>query len=114
MDEKWSIAVKEAFVKLHEKGLIYRDNWLINWSCALATAISNIEVEKIEVKAFQWLKVPGYEKTVEFGVLSNFSYKIKDSEEEIVVGTTRLETMLGDVAVAVNSKDKRYSHLIGK
>lgn len=79
MDKERSVAVKEAFVRLYEKGLIYRDNRLINWSCALATAISNIEVEKINVKAFERLKVPGYDKTVEFGVLTNFSYKVKDS-----------------------------------
>jgi len=58
--------------------------------------------------------VPGHNNKYPFGYLLSFAYKVKDSEEEIVVATTRLETMLGDVAVAVNSKDSRYSHLVGK
>jgi valyl-tRNA synthetase len=60
------------------------------------------------------LEVPGHEGKYEFGVLVKFAYKVKDSEEEVVVATTRIETMLGDVAVAVNSKDPRYTHLIGR
>lgn len=108
MDDTRSTAVKEAFVRLYDKGLIYRANRLINWSCALSTAISNIEVEKVDVNGFQKLKIPGYDKMIEFGVMVDFAYKVKDSDEEIIVSTTRIETMLGDVAVAVNSKDKRY------
>lgn len=114
MDEKRSEAVIETFTELYNRGLIYRANRLVNWSCRLGTAISNIEVDTIEVKPFEKLRVPGYEKEVEFGVLIEFAYKIKDSDEEIVVATTRIETMLGDVAVAVSSQDARYSHLIGK
>lgn len=94
--------------------MIYRASKLINWSCTLNTAISNIEVDKKEIKAFEKIIVPGYSKPIEFGVLVNFAYKIKNSDEEIIVSTTRLETMLGDVAVAVNSKDERYKHLVGK
>ncbi len=60
------------------------------------------------------LKIPGYEKPVEFGVIVDFAYKIKGTDQEIVVSTTRLETMLGDVAVAVNSQDERYKDLVGK
>jgi valyl-tRNA synthetase len=114
MDDVRSKGVKECFYRLFQKGLIYRASRLINWSCSLRTAISNIEVEKREVKAFEKLTVPGYAKPIEFGVLIEFAYKVKDMDAEIIVSTTRLETMLGDVAVAVNSKDDRYKHLVGK
>lgn len=66
------------------------------------------------MKPFEKISVPGYDKEVEFGVLVEFAYKVKDTEEEIVVATTRIETMLGDTAVAVSSVDPRYKHLIGK
>ena len=114
MDETRSEAVKEAFVRLHERGLIYRANRLVNWSCALRTAISDIEVENMEIKGITTIKVQSDTTPAEVGVLIEFAYKLKNSKEEIVVATTRLETMLGDVAVAVNSKDPRYQHLIGK
>ncbi len=114
MDEQRSKAVKEAFCVLYNKGLIYRSNRLINWSCALKTAISNIEVDHRDIKGFEKIKIPGYDRPVEFGVMVDFAYKVKNSDEEIVVSTTRIETMLGDVAVAVSSKDPRYKNLIGK
>lgn len=114
MDEPRSVAVKEAFVRLYSKKLIYRANRLVNWSCSLKTAISNIEVDHIEVKGFEKLTVPGYPKPIEFGVLVDFAYKVQGSDEEIVVSTTRIETMLGDVAVAVHSQDPRYENLVGK
>lgn len=114
LDDARAKAVMEAFVNLHDRKLIYRANRLINWSCTLSTAISNIEVDTKDIAGFTKLKVPGYDKVVEFGVLIDFAYKFKDSDEEIVVSTTRLETMLGDVAVAVSSKDERYKHLVGK
>lgn len=114
MDETRSRAVKEAFIRLHEKGYIYRANRLVNWSCSLKTAISDIEVESKDIKGPTKLKVQSDKELAEVGVLIEFAYKIKDSDEEIIVATTRLETMLGDVAVAVNSKDPRYTHLIGK
>lgn len=106
----------EAFVRLHEKGLIYRANRLVNWSCVLKTAISDVEVEYIEIKEKTMMKIPGHDddKEYEFGTLTKFAYKIKNSNEEIIVATTRIETMLGDTAIAVNSKDPRYQHLIGK
>ncbi|EGR34740.1 valyl-tRNA synthetase, putative [Ichthyophthirius multifiliis] len=115
MDDQLSIAVKEAFVRLSEKGLIYRSNRLVNWSCALKTAISDVEVthEKIEEPILK--AIPGHTGKYEFGVLIHFSYKIKENpSQEIIVATTRIETMLGDVAVAVHPDDKRYQHLIGK
>jgi valyl-tRNA synthetase len=105
LDEDRYKAVIEAFVRMHEKGLIYRATRLVNWSCALKTALSDLEVEYIDVKEPTYLKVPGHDpnKKYEFGCLTKFAYKVKGSDEEIVVATTRIETMLGDVAVAVNS-----------
>lgn len=114
MDNNLTVAVKEAFVRLHERGLIYRANRLVNWSCKMKTALSDIEVEYVELAGPTKMKIPGHEGEYTFGVLESFSYKVEGSEEEIVIATTRLETMLGDVAVAVNSKDTRYTHLVGK
>lgn len=115
MDPKMSRAVTEAFVRLHDEGLIYRCNRLINWSCTLRSAISDIEVDKKELAGRTLLPVPGYKDKVEFGVLVSFAYPLEDSEgEEVVVATTRIETMLGDSAVAVHPQDPRYSHLHGK
>ncbi|XP_041978803.1 valine--tRNA ligase isoform X2 [Aricia agestis] len=114
MDEVTSRAVTEAFVRLHDAGDIYRANRLVNWSCALKSAISDIEVDKRELPGRTMLSIPGYDKPVEFGVLVHFAYKAEGSGEEVVVATTRVETMLGDVAVAVHPNDERYKHLIGK
>ncbi|CAH1371750.1 unnamed protein product [Tenebrio molitor] len=114
MNPRLSRAVTEAFVRLHEEGLIYRANRLVNWSCTLKSAISDIEVDKIEIPGRTFLSVPGYDEQVEFGVLVSFAYKVEDSDEKIVVATTRVETMLGDTAVAVHPEDERYKHLHGK
>ena len=114
MDEKLSKAVVEAFVQLFNKGRIYRATRLVNWSCALQSAISNIEVEYVELPKRDKLSVPGYKDKVQFGALTSFAYKVKGSDEEIIVSTTRPETMLGDTAVAVHPSDKRYLHLHGK
>ncbi|XP_051129564.1 valine--tRNA ligase, mitochondrial 1 [Andrographis paniculata] len=114
MDEKRSVAVNEAFVRLHKQGLIYRDLRLVNWDCVLRTAISDIEVDYIEIKERTPLRVPGYDTPVEFGVLTSFAYPLEGGLGEIVVATTRVETMLGDTAVAVHPEDPRYSHLHGK
>ncbi|XP_057331354.1 valine--tRNA ligase isoform X1 [Microplitis mediator] len=114
MDPKLCRAVTEAFVRLHDEKVIYRSNRLVNWSCTLKSAISDIEVEKTELTGRTLLSIPGYEDKVEFGVLVHFAYQVVDSEERIIVATTRIETMLGDTAVAVHPSDKRYSHLIGK
>lgn len=115
MDPKMSRAVTEAFVRLHEKGLIYRSNRLVNWSCTLRSAISDIEVNKIELSGRTLMSVPNYDEKVEFGVLHNFAYKIDGNEdEEIVVATTRIETMLGDTAIAIHPKDERYKQFHGK
>ena len=114
MDPKMSKAVTEAFVRLHEDGTIYRSNRLVNWSCSLRSAISDIEVDKVELPGRTMLSVPGYKEKIEFGVIVSFAYKVEGSDEEIVVATTRLETMLGDTAVAVHPEDPRYKHLHGK
>uniref|UniRef100_A0A8B9KGR3 valine--tRNA ligase n=1 Tax=Astyanax mexicanus TaxID=7994 RepID=A0A8B9KGR3_ASTMX len=114
MDPKLSYAVQEAFIRMHEEGVIYRSKRLVNWSCTLNSAISDIEVDKKELIGRTLLPVPGYKEKVEFGVLVSFSYKIEGSDEEIVVATTRIETMLGDTAVAVHPEDSRYQHLKGK
>nr|CAD7263237.1 unnamed protein product [Timema shepardi] len=114
MDPKLCRAVTEAFVRLHEEGLIYRSNRLVNWSCTLKSAISDIEVDKVELPGRTLLSVPGYDHKVEFGVLILFAYKVEGSDEELVVATTRVETMLGDTAVAVHPEDPRYKHLHGK
>eukprot|EP00911_Craspedida_sp_UC1_P001454 UC1_evm2s1097 len=106
-------AVSEAFIRLHEEGLIFRSNRLVNWSCKLNSAISDIEVESKTLTGRTLLKVPDYDEPVEFGVISSFAYVLEDGTE-LVVATTRPETMLGDVAVAVHPDDDRYKHLIGK
>jgi len=99
MDEGCSKAVKEVFVKLYEKDLIYRGNRIINWCPKCVTALSDAEVEYTEDEGFFW----------------HIRYPVKDSEGEFVeVATTRPETMLGDSAVAVNPNDERYTHLVGK
>ena len=117
MDARLSKAVVEAFCRFFEDGLIYRDTRLVNWSCALKSAISDIEVDYEELEGRTFLPVPGHTKKekYEFGTLTSFAYKLEGAdEEEIVVATTRLETMLGDTAVAVHPKDTRYTHLHGK
>ncbi|TPX38003.1 valine---tRNA ligase [Synchytrium microbalum] len=116
LDPKLCTAVNEAFVTLHDRGLIYRANRLVNWCTKLQTAVSNLEVENRELEGRTMLYVPDHsqKKRYEFGVIISFAYPIENSDEKIVVATTRIETMLGDTAVAVNPTDDRYKHLIGK
>ncbi|KAL8559700.1 Valine--tRNA ligase [Nucella lapillus] len=113
LDQGLSDAVTEAFVRLHEREKVYRDKQLVNWSCSLQSSISDIEVDSVAVEGRTRRRVPGYKEGVDFGVLSSFAYPVEDSDEEIVVSTTRLETMLGDTAVAVHPDDHRYAHLVG-
>lgn len=114
MDESLSKAVIETFVRLHEEGIIYRANRLVNWCCKLNTTLSNLEVDNIELKGRTFLSVPDYDEKIEFGIIVSFAYPIEGSDERIVVATTRPETMLGDTAIAVHPDDERYKHLIGK
>ncbi|MBL7666822.1 valine--tRNA ligase [Moraxella osloensis] len=105
MDDGLSNAVKEVFVRLYEDGLIYRGKRLVNWDVKLQTALSDLEVEKTDEKGFLW-HFRYY--------FSNENAKTKDGKNYLVVATTRPETMFGDIAVAVNPKDERYSDLIGQ
>jgi valyl-tRNA synthetase len=121
MDEMLSKAVVEAFNKFHEKGLLYRADRLGNWSCALKSAISDIEVDYMELTGRTFLDVKTHKGNpndqqgrYEFGTLTSFAYAVEGSDEQIIVATTRLETMLGDTAVAVHPEDNRYKHLHGK
>ncbi|WP_193790075.1 valine--tRNA ligase [Paenibacillus beijingensis] len=98
LDEGLSRAVREVFVRLYEKGLIYRGKKIINWDPAARTALSDIEVEYKEVN----------------GNLYHLRYPLKDGSGYVTVATTRPETMLGDTAVAVHPEDERYKHLIGQ
>ncbi|NLI91976.1 MAG: valine--tRNA ligase [Peptococcaceae bacterium] len=98
MDEGCSRAVREVFVNLYEKGLIYRGNYIVNWCSKCHTTISDIEVEHTEKEGSLW----------------HIRYPAKDGGEGVVVATTRPETMLGDVAVAVHPEDERYHNLLGK
>lgn len=87
-----------------------RGTRLVNWCCKLATAIADIEVDYLELEGPTSIRVPNHDqtKTYEFGVITSFAYKVVGSDEEIVVATTRPETMLGDTAVAVHPEDPRY------
>lgn len=114
MDPSFSSAVTEAFVRLCDSGLIYRSEALINWSCALESAISDIEVDSKELSGRTMLSVPGYERPVEFGTMVTFTYPLDGHDGEISVSTTRPETMLGDVAIAVHPDDIRYQAVHGK
>jgi valyl-tRNA synthetase len=98
MDPGLSRAVAEVFVRLHEKGLIYRGKRLVNWDPVLLTALSDLEVESEEEEGRLW----------------HLRYPLEDGSGHIVVATTRPETMLGDTAVAVNPDDERYKSLVGK
>jgi len=115
MDKKLGRAVEEAFIRFHDQGLIYRDNRLVNWCPHLRTALSDLEVDHEDIPGKTYLKIPGYDDTVEVGVLCEFKYVLKsDSSKSLVVATTRLETMLGDTGVAVHPEDDRYKAFVGK
>eukprot|EP00904_Undaria_pinnatifida_P012931 jgi/Undpi1/8769/HiC_scaffold_25.g11231.m1 len=118
MDANLSRAVTEAFCRFHDSGLIYRDTRMGNWSCALKSAISDIEVDHIDLDGKTYLAVPGHtaKPKYEFGTMTHFAYRVAGGKEgeELVVATTRLETMLGDSGVAVHPEDERYKGFHGK
>eukprot|EP00927_Polykrikos_kofoidii_P012600 TRINITY_DN15448_c0_g1_i1.p1 TRINITY_DN15448_c0_g1~~TRINITY_DN15448_c0_g1_i1.p1 ORF type:complete len:1130 (+),score=196.99 TRINITY_DN15448_c0_g1_i1:503-3391(+) len=115
MDAQCARAVEEAFIRFHDQGLIYRDNRLVNWCPHLRTALSDLEVDHEDLPGQTLFEVPGYDGKVEVGVLCEFKYMLKGSTtESLTVATTRLETMLGDVAVAVHPEDERYKSFVGK
>lgn len=111
--QRQSFAVAEAFIRLFDEELIYRKESLVNWSFALKSTISDIEVENIEINGPTEIPVPGYEKNVLFGEIYKITYKTNDNDS-IKVATTRPETLLGDTAVAVNPNDERYAHMLNK
>lgn len=99
MDDVRAETVTEVFVRLYEQGLIYRGKRLVNWDPVLGTAVSDLEVESVEEQGSMW----------------HIRYPLADNPAEaVIVATTRPETLLGDVAVAINPEDERYTHLIGK
>ena len=98
MDEGLSKAVKEVFIKLYNDGLIYRGEYIVNWCPHDKTALADDEVNHIDKKGKIW----------------EIKYRIKDTDDYVIIATTRPETMLGDTGVAVNPNDDRYKHLIGK
>ena len=98
MDEGLSRAVKEVFIKLYNDGLIYRGEYIVNWCPHDKTALADDEVNHIDKKGEIW----------------EIKYRIKDTDDYVIIATTRPETMLGDTGVAVNPNDERYKHLIGK
>jgi valyl-tRNA synthetase len=114
MDENLSAATLETFCRLHDEGYIYRSSRLVNWCTHLRTALSGLEVENKEIPGRTMLDVPGYDRKVEFGVLTFFKYPIDGTDLTIEVATTRPETMLGDSGIAVSPGDTRYTHLVGK
>uniref|UniRef100_A0ABB5UQM1 Valine--tRNA ligase, mitochondrial n=1 Tax=Sus scrofa TaxID=9823 RepID=A0ABB5UQM1_PIG len=115
MDAGSSVAVTEAFVRLYKAGLLYRSRQLVNWSCALRSAISDIEVESWPLSGRTELRLPGCPTPVSFGLLVSVAFPVDgEPDAEVVVGTTRPETLPGDVAVAVHPDDARYTHLHGR
>lgn len=114
MDENHTRATIEQFVRLHEEGIIYRGNRLINWCTQLHTGISKLEMDTIELEGRTLRDVPGYKQKVEFGVMTYFNYEIEGSSERIEIATTRPETILGDTGIAINAKDPRWRHLLDK
>lgn len=115
MNESLSKAVIETFCRLHEEGIIYRANRLVNWCVRLNTTLSNLEVDQKQLAGRTLMSVPGYDakEKFEFGVITSFAYPLEGGER-VVVATTRPETMLGDTAIAVHPDDERYRHLHGK
>ncbi|KAK6363405.1 hypothetical protein TWF730_000836 [Orbilia blumenaviensis] len=114
MQESFQKAVADTFTQLHDEGVIYRGHKLVNWCHKLNTSLSNLEVDNKQLNGRTLMTVPGYDKKIEFGVIIHFKYPIVASDEFLEVATTRIETMLGDSAIAVNPNDSRYKHLIGK
>lgn len=135
MNPALSTAVAETFVRLHDDGIIYRANRLVNWCVAMNTTLSNLEVRsfstslsfslteresrlvlhrtQVDQKVLTgrtMLNVPGYDlkDKFEFGVITSFAYPLEGSDDKIVIATTRPETILGDTAIAVHPDDERY------
>ena len=123
-------AVTEAFLRLHDKGLVYKSSYLVNWSPNLQTAVSDLEVVTISQllrnssflafisgnhhSSIRCLPTSQVDYTEEAGRLYTFAYPLADSEDSLPVATTRPETILGDTAVAVNPEDDRFKRFVGR
>lgn len=114
MDKNLSAAVAETFVRMHDEGYIYRSNRLVNWCSHFQTALSNLEVDQKEITGRTMLDIPGYDRKIEFGVMTYFKYRIQGTDETLEISTTRPETIPGDTGLCVHPDDDRYKHLIGK
>ena len=128
LSEQYSRSVAEAFIQLHKQGVITRETRHVNWSCALRTVVSQSDLDYIQLHQPTLLHIPGHTERVEFGVIyavlyplapldpKDTAFVLRDDGEVdgLVVWTSRPETILADVAVAVHSSDKRYSHLRGR
>ena len=121
LDDRYAAAVTEAFVNLYDKGLVSRAERIVNWSPSLRSALSDIEVDKVSLDGPTPVTVPGYAENITFGQIYRIAYPVVAERggsssglpQHVEVATTRPETMLGDVAVAVHPHDARYTALHG-
>lgn len=119
LDQKHTFTVVNAFIKLYRDGLIYRDQKMVHWCPFLQSTISDIEVEHLQVSGHKTINIPGYSQPVDVGILYHIGFplyesSIRNDKHILLVSTTRPETLLGDVALAVHSQDTRYQSYIGK
>ena len=116
MSKKLESTTQEAFIRCYNDGEITRDYRLVNWCPILRTCISDIECDTLDINGTTFLPVKGHPENnkYEFGTMWSFAYKVEDSDEEIIVATTRPETIFGDTAIAVHPNDSKYTHLHNK
>lgn len=118
LDERHSTFVEDTFIRLFEQGWIYRHTKWVNWCCYLQTAISDMEVDMVDVNQQSFRTLPGRSEKVKVGVMHSFAYPwtidYTTDSKELVVSTTRPETVFGDVALAVHPNDERYNAYIGR
>ena len=114
-DARISRAVTEAFIRLYERGLLYRQETIVNWCFALNSTISDMELKWVPIEKRTELKFPGHDHKVEFGYLYDFVYRLEgNSDRQLIVSTTRPCSIPADVAIAVNPADNRYQDVIGQ
>lgn len=116
LDTERTSFVEDAFIQFFEAGLIYRQTRLVNWCCHLRTAISDIEIDVVNIENGPiFYKLPGDNRKAEVGLLHSIAYPLFNDQlgRELIVSTTRLETMFGDVALAIHPEDERYHEFIG-
>jgi valyl-tRNA synthetase len=116
LDPHLNKAVVEAFIRMFNEGLIFRSNRLVNWCGHLKTSLSDLEVDMKEIEGGAMLPAHGHDpkKRYKFGMMTYFAYKVENGEDEIVIATTRPETVFADTAVCVNPNDERYKKYHGK